>query len=95
MLEDQDLIKKVQQTFRILSNETRLKIIFCLREKELNVKELEEMVGLTQTAISHQLATLREYNLVTAKKVGRMKYYRLADEHVERLINTLLDHTQE
>lgn len=95
MIDDQKLIEKVQQTFRVLSNETRLKIIICLIEKELNVSELEAQIGLSQTAISHQLATLRDSNLVIANKVGRMKYYRLADEHVERLIQMSLDHSKE
>ncbi|MDR1567704.1 MAG: metalloregulator ArsR/SmtB family transcription factor [Streptococcaceae bacterium] len=92
---DQEVIRKVQQTFQILSNETRLKIIFYLKEKEQNVSELEAAIGLSQTAISHQLAILRKHNLVCAKKIGRNKYYRLADEHVEWMINTLLIHSTE
>lgn len=92
---DDDLIENVQRIFHILSNETRLRIILTLDQNERNVQQLQEAVGLSQSAISHQLAILRECNLVNSERIGKTRVYRLSDDHVKDMINTLLIHSRE
>ncbi|MCH4058098.1 MULTISPECIES: ArsR/SmtB family transcription factor [Lapidilactobacillus] len=92
---DDDLIENVQRIFHILSNETRLRIILTLDQNERNVQQLQEAVGLSQSAISHQLAILRECNLVNSERIGKTRVYRLSDDHVKGMINTLLIHSRE
>ena len=95
LIDDDRLLQKVQKIFHILSNETRLRLILSLDEQEMNVRQLEEAVGLSQSAISHQLAILRECDLVNSEKIGKTRVYRLSDDHVRGMIDTLVIHSQE
>lgn len=69
--------------FSAFSDPSRLKIIEVLKEKELSVREIAEAVGLSESATSHQLRTLRQLQSVRTKKEGRQVYYFLDDEHVK------------
>lgn len=81
--------------FKALADPTRVRLIACLLEGECCVHELTEVVGPSQSAVSHQLRLLRAMNLVNARREGRHVYYSLADDHVATLLQMGLEHVQE
>jgi DNA-binding transcriptional ArsR family regulator len=84
------------ETFRALSDPTRTKIIYALcQEKELCVRDIAAIIGTTNSAISHQLRTLRNMKLVRYNKVGRVTYYSLDDIHINNLFAEGLRHVEE
>ncbi len=80
---------------KMLADPTRLKIILALMNSDKCVNELVELVGPTQSAISHQLNTLKTNNLVKCTKVGNKVVYSVADEHVNQVVNLCLVHAKE
>ncbi|NLG08605.1 MAG: helix-turn-helix transcriptional regulator, partial [Deinococcales bacterium] len=74
---------------------TRLKILLLLREGEVCVHQIVEVLAMTQSAVSHQLRTLRSARLVAFTKRGRHVYYRLADDHVRAMLDGVVSHSQE
>src|SRR4030066_503045 len=84
------------ETFRAMSDPTRTKIIFALsQENELCVSDIASIIGTTNSAISHQLRTLRNMKLVKYKKVGKGTYYSLDDIHINNLFAEGLRHVEE
>lgn len=77
--------ERLAALFTALSIPTRVKIISLLLEHEVCVHSLETALGMTQSAISHQLRFLRDLKLVRARKEGRHVYYALDDDHVRQL----------
>jgi ArsR family transcriptional regulator, lead/cadmium/zinc/bismuth-responsive transcriptional repressor len=80
------------ETFQALSDPTRVRIISALAQQELCVCDLAAVLGMSQSAISHQLRLLRVMSLVRHRKEGRMVYYALDDEHIHRLFREGLEH---
>ena len=80
--------------FSALSDPTRLRIISILLEGELNVGDIASQLGMTESAVSHQLRGLRQLHLVSSRKDGRQVYYALDDDHVARLYRLGLDHVE-
>jgi len=80
------------ELFRALGDPSRVRIIAALLDGEINVGALAEIVGISESAVSHQLRTLRQMRLVRARKQGREVYYALDDEHVIDLFRRSLDH---
>ena len=78
--------------FRALSDTSRVKIISTLTNGEMNVSSLAEIVGISESAVSHQLRGLRQMRLVQARKDGRQVFYSLDDIHVTDLFQTGLEH---
>lgn len=87
-----ELLQEVAQVFQVLSDPTRVRIVFALANAELCVCDLALLLGLSVSAISHQLRFLRSLGLVTFRKEGRLVYYTLSDPHVERLLNDAVAH---
>ncbi len=84
------------ETFKALSDPTRTKIIFALcQEDELCVRDIAAIIGTTNSAISHQLRTLRNMKLVRYNKVGRVAFYSLDDIHINNLFAEGLRHVEE
>ena len=88
-------ISKMAAIFQALQSDTRLKILFLLRQKEMCVCELEEALEITQSAISHSLRTLRQLDLVRVKREGKFTIYYIADAHIRMLIDMCLEHVEE
>lgn len=89
---DETTAGTLADTFRVLSDLTRVRIISALVERELCVHELSEALELSHSATSHQLAMLREMRLVATTKQGRHVIYRLDDEHIADLFQQGLAH---
>ncbi|MEW6286680.1 MAG: metalloregulator ArsR/SmtB family transcription factor [Chloroflexota bacterium] len=80
--------------FSALSDPTRLRIISALLDEEMNVGEIAARLGMTESAVSHQLRGLRQMRLVRSRKEGRQVFYALDDDHVSKLYRLGLDHVE-
>lgn len=81
--------------FKVLGDSTRVKIIWALSGRELCVCDLANVLGMTKSAVSHQLSSLREAKLVTFRREGKTVFYALADEHVSNMLRAGLEHVHE
>ena len=90
-----DAVQLLAETFRVLGDPTRVKIVFALSKEELCVCDLATIVGASQSAVSHSLRALRQMELVRYRKQGKIAYYSLDDEHIGRLIEEGFDHVRE
>lgn len=84
--------QRLADTFKALSDPTRVRIISALLHNELCVYELAETVGVSQSAASHQLRMLRDMRLVRFRKDGRHVFYALDDDHIRDLFREGLEH---
>ncbi|HHT9117269.1 MAG TPA: ArsR/SmtB family transcription factor [Candidatus Hypogeohydataceae bacterium YC38] len=89
------VVNNLALTFQVLGDPTRIKIIFALSHKELCVCDLAGLLGLSSSAISHQLRVLRNMRLVKYHKEGRIAYYSLDDDHIGRIFKEGLRHVEE
>ncbi len=85
-------LEKMGLIFKMLSDETRLRIILALHNTEMCVACICEEVGMEQSAVSHQLRNMRGARLVKSRKDGKNVYYSLDDEHVLHIIDQVLEH---
>jgi len=88
----QQVAEELAGVFSALSDPTRVRIVSALAEAELSVGELAEALGMTLSAVSHQLGLLRRLRVVRARREGRHVYYCLDDEHVYSLFRRALEH---
>ncbi|MEJ2353069.1 MAG: metalloregulator ArsR/SmtB family transcription factor [Anaerolineales bacterium] len=93
MLDEQTAIR-LADLFGALSDPSRVRIIAELTQGEKNVSAIAEAVGLSDSAVSHQLRGLRQMRLVRARKEGRQVFYSMDDEHIADLYTRGLDHVQ-
>jgi DNA-binding transcriptional ArsR family regulator len=92
---DQETIINLAETFSVLSDQTRLKIVLALRKQELCVLDIAAVLGVTESAVSHQLRLLKTLRLVKQRKAGKLVFYSLDDAHIESLLQVALHHTEE
>ncbi|HEU5377110.1 MAG TPA: metalloregulator ArsR/SmtB family transcription factor [Ktedonobacteraceae bacterium] len=93
-----DAARQVASLFSILADPTRLQVVYALLnapEGELCVCDLAAGLGRDDTTISHQLRVLRSHRVVTMRKIGRVVYYRLVDEHIRQMVALGLIHAEE
>lgn len=88
-------IDRVTRTFKAMGDPTRLKILWALQKEEMCVCDIAAHLEITESAVSHQLRTLRNLDLVANRREGTILYYRLNDHHVSQLINLALEHVRE
>ncbi|MBQ9394558.1 MAG: helix-turn-helix transcriptional regulator [Proteobacteria bacterium] len=81
--------------FGHFADPTRVRILHLLENRELCVCDIAALVGVTKSAVSHQLKALRLSKLVSARRDGQIVYYSLADEHVSMILNVALEHLSE
>ena len=89
---DEKTANYLAEFFRALSDSSRIRIIFSLTNGEMNVSSLAAIVGISESAVSHQLRGLRQMRLVRARKDGRQVFYSLDDKHVTDLFQYGLEH---
>ena len=82
----EELLCDLSDLFKVFGDTTRMRILYSLFESELYVCAITELLGMTQSAISHQLRVLRENKLVGCRRAGKTVYYFLADDHVRTII---------
>ena len=91
----EDTLYDLAELFRIFGDSTRIRILYALFESELCVCDIAEALGMTQSAISHQLRALKNARLVKSRREGKSIMYALADGHVQTIINQGLEHVVE
>ena len=88
-------LEKLSNLFKSVADLTRVRILFVIKDRELCVYDISSVLGMTQSAVSHQLKLLRLSNLVKSRKDGKEVYYSLSDDHVKYLFTIGLDHVRE
>lgn len=91
----EDAITVMAETFRLLGDPTRLRVVQALSHGELCVCDLAAMLGVGRTAVSNHLRLLRGMRLVSYRREGKLVYYTLADDHIAVLLNACLEHVKE
>jgi ArsR family transcriptional regulator len=91
---DATTLHQVADIFATLGDPTRARIVFALSQSELCVCDLAVLLNMTLSAMSHQLRILRHMGLVKFRKMGRMAYYSLDDEHASELLAQALEHVE-
>lgn len=87
-----ELLCDLSDLFKLFGDATRIKILFSLFESEMCVCAIAELLGMTQSAISHQLKILKDANLVKNRREGKTIYYFLSDDHVRTIVAQGFDH---
>lgn len=91
---DEDLAD-LADLFKIFADSTRVRIIYSLFRREMNVQEISDSLNMQPSAISHQLRILRQSNLVRTRRDGKTVIYRLADDHVYTIFAQGMEHISE
>jgi ArsR family transcriptional regulator, lead/cadmium/zinc/bismuth-responsive transcriptional repressor len=87
--------QRMAEFFRLLGDSNRLRILSLLAQQELCVCDLADILDMSESAVSHQLKTLRSLRLVSYQKQGRRVYYKLLDHHVLDLYRSVAEHLDE
>lgn len=90
-----ELLYDLAELFKVFGDSTRIRILYALFESELCVGDIAQLLGLSQTAVSHQLRVLKSNKLVKFRREGKTVFYSLADDHVCRILNQGLEHVEE
>ena len=91
----EEILYDLADLFKIFGDTTRIKILCALFQAEMCVCDIAALLGMTQSAISHQLRVLKQSRLVRYRKEGKVVYYSLDDEHVKGIFNLGLNHIEE
>ena len=90
-----ELLDDLAELYKIFGDSTRIKILYTLFTEERDVGDIARLLGMTMSAISHQLRILKQARLVKPRREGKMVYYALADDHVRTIFAQGLDHILE
>ena len=88
-------LQELAELFRIFGDPTRLKILYVLLCSEMCVQDIADLLGMNQSAISHQLRVLKQIRLVKSRRDGKTIFYSLADDHIASIMGQGLDHIEE
>lgn len=88
-------MQDLAEFFKVFGDATRLKILYVLKCSEMCVYDIANLVGMSQSAISHQLRVLKQMDLVKNRREGKTIYYSLADAHIVTILSQGLDHIEE
>lgn len=94
-LPDDEVLYDLAELFRVFGDTTRIKILYALFESELCVNDIAQAVGLSQSAVSHQLRVLKASKLVKFRREGKTVFYSLDDDHVRSMIALGMEHVEE
>ncbi len=89
---DNKSIEKVSSFFKVLGDYTRMRILFALKEKEMCAGDISVLLDMTKSAVSHQLAMMRNNHQVRARRAGKNIFYSLDDQHIVDIIEEALIH---
>ena len=91
----QETYQELSELFRLFGDTTRLRILHALEQREMCGCDLAALLGVTKSAVSHQLKSLRLARLVKYRRDGQTVYYSLADDHVKKIVDMGLEHIAE
>ena len=91
----EDLVVELAETFRLMSDPTRLKIILACLDAPASVGEMAERLGISASLVSHHLRLLRAARLLQADRRGRQVFYVVGDEHIRSMLTDMADHVSE
>ena len=94
-LPDDEVLYDLAELFRMFADSTRIKILYALFESELCVGDIAAALGMTQSAVSHQLRVLKANKLVKFRREGKTVFYSLDDDHVRSIIALGMEHVEE
>lgn len=94
-LPKEEILYDLAEFFKVFGDSTRIKIICALFENEMCVCDLSALLNVSQSAISHQLRTLKSARLVKYRREGKVIYYSLDDEHIKHVFDEGLKHVKE
>ena len=92
---DEEILYDLAELFKIFGDSTRIKILYVLFESEMCVCDIAQLLGMTQSAISHQLRALKQSKLVKYRREGKTIFYSLADGHVRTILGQGMEHVAE
>ena len=95
LMPEYETLYELADFFKIFGDSTRVSILFCLDGEEMCTCDIAKMLGMTKSAVSHQMKILRQADLVNYRKNGKNVYYSLADDHVKDIIEKALEHIKE
>ena len=85
-------VMKMSLFLKVMADSTRVKILFAIKDKSKSVNEIVDLVGATQSAVSHQLRIMRNVNIVEKKKNGNKIFYSLADNQISKILDIVKNH---
>lgn len=88
----EETLYDLAELYKVFGDTTRIKILYALFEAELCVCDIAQLLGMTQSAISHQLRVLKQSRLVKFRREGKTVFYSLADDHVKTIIGNGMEH---
>ncbi len=91
----EDDLDDLADFFKVFGDTTRIKILYVLLCSEMCVCDIAQILGMTQSAISHQLRTLKQMDLVKSRRDGKTIFYSLADDHIVTILSQGMNHIQE
>ncbi len=91
----EDTLYDLAELFKYFGDSTRIRILYVLFDGELCVNDIAERLGMTISAVSHQLKFLKTGKLISSRRDGKSIYYSLADDHVRSIINMGIEHVCE
>lgn len=92
---DEEILYDLAELFKIFGDSTRIKILYVLFESEMCVCDIANLLGMSQSAISHQLRALKQSKLVKYRRDGKTVFYSLADGHVRTILDQGMEHVAE
>ncbi len=92
---EEEALFEMAELFKVFGDSTRIRILYALFQKELSVTDICENLGMSISAVSHQLRLLKQAKLVRCRREGRQAYYALADDHVKTIIGMAKEHIEE
>lgn len=95
VMPDESILYDTAELLKVFGDPTRIRIIFVLGQSEMCVCDIANLLGMTQSAISHQLRVLKQARLVKARRSGKTIFYSLCDDHVQKILNCAIEHVKE
>ena len=91
-LPEEDRLCDLAELFKVFGDSTRIRILYVLFESEMCVCDLAQLLGMTQSAVSHQLRVLKNAKLIAYRRAGKTVFYSLADDHVRTVLGMGMEH---
>ena len=91
----EEILEKTAEVFKLFGDKTRIKILSALSEGEMCVCCICDILGMSQSAVSHQLSVLKSARLIKSRREGKQMYYSLDDAHIGAILCTGISHVEE